>query len=428
MFLTLGLAMLLTATALTLAANAQPPSSRMISPKVMIVSMFEPEAQVWHDNFPQSGLGNLTSQAIAPPGLSMLFPWVFCTETGSVCQVTVGEGEINSAVSMTALVLSSSFNLTQTYFLLAGIAGVNPRYATIGSAAFARYAVQVALQYEIDSRSLPDDWLTGYIPYGRAQPFEYPCITYGTEVFELNVDLRDAAHAFAQRAQLLDEREPQRYRLLYSDMGSSYSTAVMPPSVVKCDSATSDVYYSGGRLAQAFENTTALWTNGTGVYCMSAQEDNATLEVLVRAAIQGLVDFSRVIAMRTGSNFDRPPPSRSDWEHLTHTDQNGFHIAIANLYAAGIEVVRGILDGWDCTYARGIAPSNYIGDIFGSLGGQPDFGFGSITGGRRLRPAAASAASSGGGRVSNWTWSGESLAGVEMARRRRFGVKGAMKM
>lgn len=76
--------------------------------------------------------------------------------------------------------------------------------------------------------------------------------------------------------------------------------AVRPPSVVKCDSATSDVYYSGGRLAQAFENTTTLWTNGTGAYCMSAQEDSATLEVLVRAATEGLVDFGRIIAMRTG--------------------------------------------------------------------------------------------------------------------------------
>lgn len=83
-------------------------------------------------------------------------------------------------------------------------------------------------------------------------------------------------------------------------MGTSYRMAVRPPSVVKCDSATSDVYYSGGRLAQAFENTTTLWTNGTGAYCMSAQEDSATLEVLVRAATEGLVDFGRIIAMRTG--------------------------------------------------------------------------------------------------------------------------------
>jgi purine nucleoside permease len=240
----------------------------------------------------------------------MLFPRVFCTQAGTVCQLTLGEGEINSAVSMTALILSSRFNLTQTYFLLAGIAGVNPRYATIGSVALARYAVQVALQYEIDPRSLPGDWPTGYIPYGRAHPFEYPCITYGTEVFELNANLRDAAYRFAQRARLRDDEKPRRYRVLYNDMGTSYRMAVRPPSVVKCDSATSDVYYSGARLAQAFENTTSLWTNGTGIYCMSAQEDNATLEVLVRAAIEGLVDFSRIIAMRTGkARFSHFMPS-----------------------------------------------------------------------------------------------------------------------
>jgi purine nucleoside permease len=237
----------------------------------------------------------------------MLYPRIFCTQAGTVCQLTVGEGEINSAVSVTVFILSGNFNLTQTYFLLAGIAGVNPRYATIGSVALSRYAVQVALQYEIDPRSLPGDWATGYIPYGRTHPFEYPCITYGTEVFELNSNLRDAVYDFAQRAKLVDDEEPRRYRTLYSSMGESYRMAVRPPSVVKCDSATSDVYYSGEKLARAFENTTALWTNGTGAYCMSAQEDNAILEVLVRFAIEGLVDFSRIIAMRTGkSNISVP--------------------------------------------------------------------------------------------------------------------------
>ncbi|KAM0478129.1 hypothetical protein ACHAPX_005317 [Trichoderma viride] len=403
---------------------AQPPSS-VLAPRVFIISMFDPEGQIWHDNFPQSGLGNLSSRAITTPGLSMLYSRIFCTQTGTVCQLTVGEGEINSAVSMTALILSSRFNLTQTYFLLAGIAGVNPRYATIGSVALTRYSVQVALQYEIDPRSLPGDWPTGYIPYGRTYPFEYPCITYGTEVFELNANLRDAAYNFTQRAKLVDADEPRRYRALYGSMGESYRMAVRPPSVIKCDGATSDVYYSGEKLARAFENTTALWTNGTGAYCMSAQEDNAILEVLVRFAIEGLVDFGRIIAMRTGSNFDRPPPSLSDWEHLTRADQNGFHIAIANLYNAGIEIVKGILDNWNCTFERGVVPANYIGDIFGSLGGHPDFGFGSITGGTRLKSAATAAAASrrdvnGQGRYS--------LASVEMARRRQFGIKGAMKM
>ncbi|RFU72067.1 hypothetical protein TARUN_10191, partial [Trichoderma arundinaceum] len=123
------------------------------------------------------------------------------------------------------------------------------------------------------------------------------------------------------------------------------------------------------------------------------------------------------------SNFDRPPPSRSDWEHLTRTDQNGFHIAVANIYLAGIEIVRGILANWNCTFERGLPPANYVGDIFGSLGGHPDFGFGSITGGVKLKAVAAAASKENDGNRTGGT-----LASVEMARRRKFGVKGAMKM
>lgn len=45
-----------------------------------------------------------------------------------------------------------------------------------------------------------------------------------------------------------------------------------------------------------------------------------------------------------------------------------------NIYLAGREVVGGILDGWNSTFARGVNATNYIGDIFGTLGGTPDFG------------------------------------------------------
>lgn len=153
--------------------------------------------------------------------------------------------------------------------------------------------------------------------------------------------------------------------------------------------ATSDVYYSGTLLADAFDNTTTLWTNGTGKYCMTAQEDNAVLEVMVRAAIEGLVDFSRIIVMRTGSDFDRPPPGVSAYDHLLIMDQNGFEIAIDNIYNAGIEIVTGVLNGWNSTFKAGVKPSNYIGDVFGSLGGEPDFGPGSFTNGTGVLPGGA---------------------------------------
>ena len=151
-----------------------------------------------------------------------------------------------------------------------------------------------------------------------------------------------------------------------------------------CDVATSDVYFSGALLSEAFENTTKLYTNGSGVYCTTAQEDNSTLEALLRGAVANLTDFSRIIVMRTASDFDRPYIGESgnvadaNLQNLFYADQGGFEPAINNIYLAGIKVVEGILDGWNSTFQKGIPAPNYIGDIFGSLGGKPDFGPGSM--------------------------------------------------
>lgn len=94
--------------------------------------------------------------------------------------------------------------------------------------------------------------------------------------------------------------------------------------------------------------------------------------------------------MKIGSDFDRPPPGISAFDHLRLEDQNGFLIAIDNIYYAGVEIVKGVLKSWDCTFKKGIKPTNYIGDIFGSLGGEPDFGPGSLTGGKGYLPNGGS--------------------------------------
>jgi purine nucleoside permease len=72
--------------------------------------------------------------------------------------------EINAASTITALIYSGLFNLTKTYFLVAGIAGINPHVATTGSVTFSRYAVQFDLQYEFDSRQIPSKDTSGYFP------------------------------------------------------------------------------------------------------------------------------------------------------------------------------------------------------------------------------------------------------------------------
>ncbi|KKF96031.1 hypothetical protein CFO_g1620 [Ceratocystis platani] len=352
-------------------------SKPKIAPKVLIFSLFPSEADIWYQRWSDSGFDNLNAVQTSAPGLCMLYPHVHCTPDHSVCQVTTGMGEINAAATAMALGLSPKFDLTSTYFLISGIAGVNPLRGTLGSVGLAKYAVQVALQYEIDSREIPSDWAMGYVAYGTKKPLQYPSILYGTEVFELNEALRDAAFLMASNATLADSEAAGLYRAKYSTMGDVTQAATSSPAVVKCDTATSDVYYSGKMLSEGFEKVSQVWTNGSAQYCMTASEDSAILEVLMRLAIEGLVDFGRVMVMRSDGI--------TAYEHLLTLDQNGFSIAINNLYNAGIRIVQGIVKNWNCTYEKGLSPTNYIGDIWGSLGGQPSFGPGSITGGYPIK-------------------------------------------
>jgi len=316
---------------------------------------------------------DLTAQNITVPGFSPLYPDAHCNPNGTVCQMTTGEAEINAGCSVTALLRSGLFNLTQTYFLIAGIAGVNPEVATLGSVALNRFSVQVGLEYEFDVRELGANWTTGYVPFGSVVPDQYPSTIYGTEVFELNVNLRDKALSLAQSAVLNDSSDAVAYRAMYN--ASDTTAANGPPSVVACDGATSDVYYSGNILSGAFDNLTTLLTNGTGKYCTTAQEDNATLEAMVRATVDGLVDFARIICMRSASDFDRPPPGISAAYHLFYAAQGGFEPALLNLYLCGQPIIDDILMYWNSTYEPGLKPGNYIGDILGTLGGTPDFGY-----------------------------------------------------
>ncbi len=55
--------------------------------------------------------------------------------------------------------------------MIAGIAGVNPEVATTSSVAFARYAVQVGLEYEISQLELPANFSTSVSkPMGKSLP------------------------------------------------------------------------------------------------------------------------------------------------------------------------------------------------------------------------------------------------------------------
>jgi purine nucleoside permease len=302
--------------------------------KVMIVSMFGPEGQVWLDK-----LGPW--KAIPIPGLSPDYPDVHCNAQG-ICVMTTGMGHANAAASLMALTFSDRFDLRRTYFMIAGIAGIDPARGTVGSAAWAKYLVDFGIQWELDAREKPAAWPSGYLGINTKSPEQMPPLDYKTEVFRLNPALANAAYALSRNTVLADSTEAQAARAKYA-----YAPANQPPAVIQCDTLSGDTWWSGRRLGERASPWTRQLTDGKGVYCTTQQEDNATYEALKRAAAANRVDLARVADLRTGSDFDRPHDGQSAADNLLgYATQGGFAPAIDNLYRAGNPLVQDIVSHW----------------------------------------------------------------------------------
>lgn len=318
------------ATTVHAAANISKP----LPVKVLIISMFAPEGKVWLDN-----LGKM--KKITVPGLFHEFPAVQCNKD-AVCVMTTGMGHANAAASMAALIYSKKFDLRKSYFLIAGIAGIDPAQGTLGSAAWARYLVDFGIQWELDAREIPATWKSGYLGIDTKSEDELPELKYGTEVFQLNETLLQKAYALSRDATLADSEAAQIYRAKYKS-----APANQKPTVIQCDTLAGDTWFSGNALGQRARDWTKMLTKGKGVYCTTQQEDNATFEVIKRAAVIGLADTNRVAVLRTGSDFDRPPEGGSNVDNLiNYQEQGGFVPAIENLYRAGAPLVNAIVNDW----------------------------------------------------------------------------------
>jgi purine nucleoside permease len=95
-------------------------------------------------------------------------------------------------------------------------------------------------------------------------------------------------------------------------------------------------------------------THGAGTFCTSAQEDNATLEVLTRGAAAGVVDMHRVAVLRSASDFAAPYPGQTDSACLLGSLTSGaLTISSNNLAHAAQPVIQAIVSGWS-QWATGV--------------------------------------------------------------------------
>jgi purine nucleoside permease len=310
--------------------------------KVLIVNMFRIEAAPWLDAL-------RPTQEIRVPGLSSDYPSVKC-RADAVCQMTTGMGHANAAASMMAVLYSGEFDLRRTYFIVAGIAGIDPMRGTIGSAAWARYVVDSGIAHEIDAREMPRGWQDGYFGILTDGPGEVPKFDYRTEEFRLDEALVQQALSLSKSATLEDSEELRAYRQHYPT-----APANQPPAVIQCDTLSGDTWWSGNRLGEFARRWTRLLTGNKGVYCTSQQEDNATLNALTRGAQSGLVDLKRIAVLRSGSDFDRPYPQQSvlDSMQAQRALADAGKVSAVNLVHAGMPLVEAIVQHWDL-WQRGV--------------------------------------------------------------------------
>lgn len=312
--------------------------------KVVVVSMFEMgedegdrpgEFQLWVERFP------LDSVIAFPQGYRKLR----YNKQGVLGMVT-GIGTAKSAASIMALGMDPRFNLSNAYWLIVGISGVDPADASVGSAAWAEWVVDGDLSHQIDAREIPEDWATGYIPLRLSKPYEMP-MPQNNEgvVYQLNTELVDWAYNLTKDIQLPDNESIAGFRALYK----GFPNAQKPPFVLKGDQLAAMTYWHGEKMNQWANDWVNYWTKGSGNFVTSAMEDTGSLQALTFLAKTNKVNLDQVLVLRSASNYTMQYEGITAVESLAgeklrDKGYTAYIPALESAYIVGSEVVKALLE------------------------------------------------------------------------------------
>lgn len=327
--------------------DAKPP----MKVKVVVVSMFEigndegdapGEFQLW------KARQKLTTQYPLPHGFHDIYA---NPDTGVIGMVT-GMGIARASAAIMALGLDPRFDLSQAYWLVAGIAGVDPADNTIGSAIWTDYVVDGDLAHQIDAREIPSQWSTGYFPLFTHAPFENADAvdvnnSPNGEVYALNLPLAKWAYSLTKDTKLLNNEAMDALRAKYTNSASAKAL----PNVSMGAHLSASTFWHGEKLNAWANDWVAYWTQGKGNFVTSGMEDSATLQSLSYLDNAGVVNKDRLLILRTASNFTMQPPSLSAAENLKlESSGDGYAAmgaAIEAAYKVGSQVTDYIVTHWE---------------------------------------------------------------------------------
>lgn len=282
----------------------------------------------------------------------------FDSENGVMVMVT-GIGTARSTASVMMLGMDPRFDLSKAYWLVAGIAGVDPEDASIGSAAWAEYLVDGDLAHEIDPREMPAGWKYGYLARNTDEPFDPDRPEPTGEMFRTNPELTEWAYRLTKDMVLPDFESLDETRALYTQ----HPNAQRPPFVLKGDHLAAMTFWHGEILNAWANDWVDYWSAGEGEFVTSAMEDTGTMQALTWLTRAGRADRDRLLVLRTASNYTMPPPGVDAATNLLAENEGyaGLDASLESAYLVGSRVVDALIDNWDTYRERTPTPDDIDG-------------------------------------------------------------------
>ena len=250
-----------------------------------------------------------------------------------------------------ALVLDPRFDFRKTYWLFTGTSGVDPRVASVGSAAWSRWVINGDTLREFDDRQIPNDWPYGLFAIGASKPNQLPKDpnSYAgmtsadtlSVVYDLNQSLARWAFHLTQDVSIPDTPQLAESRKLWK----GFPNAQRAPFVLLGETMGSFRYWHGSMRTKWAEDWVKLWTGGKGVFTMTNMESQQMASAMNVLAKAGLVDLNRVLVLRTASNTCEPPPGILATSTIGDEGPGQITAFEAN-YRVGVPVVHELLRHW----------------------------------------------------------------------------------
>jgi purine nucleoside permease len=313
--------------------------------KAVVVTMFERgaptgdqagELQRWVEQTP------LPKEHAFPAG-----PFPLYSNDDGVLAVCTGGGIANATATIMALGMDPRFDLSQAFWLIAGIAGGDPEDTSLGSAVWAEHVVDGDLLYEIDAREIPQDWPWGLLPLGAKAPAKRPEDIYtgwtvDTIHFALNQDLARWAFNATQSVALDDSPAMAAFRKAFT----GHAPARRPPAVQLGDTLASSTYWHGALMNEWANSWVKLYAGEAANFVTTNMEDTGTLTALGRLGALGLADPERVLVLRTVSNYSMPPAGQdAAWSSTAPYPDQG-QPALEAAFRVGSKALEGLLATW----------------------------------------------------------------------------------